>query len=338
MGLFSRTTLSERSEQAAQKTLANIRAQRRSRFRILACIDETSASYDTVRFAARLSPHDNCDIVIVYVRPIDQGLRTGGLNVKIARQSLLDAGGELPGLAALKKGLEILKEEGIDTSEWTRRSDHEDAWGDPVGDNKVVFKSDKGRRIVLKLKTAPDVASGILDQYEHGPYNLIIMHEPSRWRGELTSMFGGVGVVQRVTALAPCSVMIARPESLENEGFLIYNDGTARAMQAIRRAAVLAQSVEQPITLMAVALDEDGRKEAQEHNRNAKELLAAMGIEVRRVTTAIGDPVIQIIRAGAKRQVIVVPDEGHSRLKRVIRGSTAYGVIKGAVTSVMDVR
>jgi len=337
MGLFSRSKLSERSEKAALKTLANIRAQRRSRFRILACIDGSDASYDTVRFAARLSPHENCDVVLLYVRPIDQGLRTGGLNVKVARQNILDAGGELPGLTALKKGLEILKEEGLDTSDWTRETGHEDAWGDPVGDNKVVFKSEEGRSVVLKLKTAPDIAAGILDQYEHGPYNLIIMDEPSRWHSEFHSLFGS-SVVHRVTALAPCSVLIAREVSLKNKGFLIYNDGTARAMQAIRRVAVLAQSVGQPISIIAVAENEEGRKEAREHNRKAQDVLTAMGLNVGRVQTAIGDPVVQIIKAGAKRQIIVVPDEGHSRLKRAILGSTAYGVIKGAVTSVMDVR
>lgn len=337
MGLFSRSKLSERSERAAQKTLANIRAQRRARFRVLACIDGTTAAYNTVRFAARLTPHDNCDIVIVYVRPVDKGLNTDGLNVKVARQNLLEAGGDLPGLKALKKGLEVLKEEGLDISEWKRETSHEDAWGDPVGDNKVVFRSEAGRSVVLKLKTAPDIAAGILDQYEHGPYNLIIMNEPSRWRGDFKSIFDS-GVVQRVAALAPCSVLIAREDSLKNEGFIIYNDGSARAMQAVRRTAVLAASINQPITLIAVADSEEDRKQAQDDNRKAKDLLAAMGIEVRRVTTAIGDPVTQIIKAGAKRMIIVVPDEGHSRLKRAISGSIAWGVIKGAVTSVMDVR
>lgn len=337
MGLFSRSRLSERSEQAARKTLANIRAQRRSRFRILACIDGTEAAYDTVKFAARLAPHDNCDIVILYVRPIDRHTATEGLNIKVARQNLLEAGGELPGLKALKRGLEVLEEAGLAVDDWQRETNHEDAWGDPLGDNKVVFKSPEGRSVVLKLKTAPDVAAGILDQYEHGPYNLIILNEPSRWRGEFTSIFDS-GVVQKVTSLAPCSVMVARESSLNNSGHLIYNDGTARAMQAIRRAAVLAQSVEQPITLMAVAKQESDRKTAQEHNRKARDMLAALGIEVRRVTTSIGDPVVQIIKEGARRQIIYVPDEGHSRLKRAIAGSIAFGVIKGAVTSVIDVR
>jgi nucleotide-binding universal stress UspA family protein len=337
MGLFSRSSLSDRSEKAAQKTLANIRAQRRSRFRILACIDGSEDSYDTIKFAARLSPHDNCDIVILYVRPIDKSGSSEGLNVKIARQNLLEAGGQLPGLKALKRGLEVLKEENVDVENWERENEHEDAWGDPVGDNKVVFRSETGRSVVLKLKTAPDVAAGILDQYEHGPYNLIILNEPSRWRGEFKSIFDS-GVVQRVTALAPCSVLIAREESLKNDGFLIYNDGTARAMQAIRRSGVLAQAIGEPITLFAVAETEADRKKAQEDNRKARDLLETLGIEVRRVTTAIGDPVIQIIKAGARRKIIVVPDEGHSRIKRAFVGSTAFGVIKGAVTSVMDVR
>lgn len=337
MGIFSRKSFSERSEKIAQKTLANIRTQRRSRFRILACIDGTEASFDTVKFAACLSPHDNCDIVLLYVRPIDKALNSGGLNVKIARQNLLEAGGQLPGLRALKNGLEILKEQGLDIDNWERKNDHEDAWGDPVGDNKVEFISDKGRRVVLKLKTAPDVAAGILDQYEHGPYNLIILNEPSRWRGEFSSIFDS-GIVQRVTALAPCSVLVAREESLGNEGFLIYNDGSKNAMRAVRRSAVLAHSVNQPITLFSVAPDEESRKQAQENNNKARDLLKSLGIEVKRVTTAIGDPVTQIIKAGANRGIIVVPDDGHSRLYRAIYGSTAWGVIKGAVSSVMDVR
>jgi len=337
MGLFSRTRLSDRSEQAAQKTLANIRAQRRSRFRVLACIDGSDASYDTVRFAARLTPQENSAIVIFYVRPIDKGAQSEGLNIRVARQNLLEAGGQLPGLQALKKSLEILKEEGLDVDSWDRDTDHQDAWGDPVGDNKVFFKSETGRTVVLKLKTAPDVASGILDQYHYGPYNLIIMNEPSRWRGNFKSIFDA-GVVLKVTSMAPCSVMVAREESLQNEGFLIYNDGTPRGMQAIRRSAVLAHTMNQPITLFGVGETDDDRKKAQEDNKKAKELLTSLGIDVVRVKTAIGDPVTQIIKAGAKSQIIVVPDEGHSRLKRAITGSTAYGVIKGAVTSVMDVR
>ena len=78
------------------------------------------------------------------------------------------------------------------------------AW-DAAGDNKVEYKSPKGRGVVFKLKTAPDIASGILDQYELGPYNLLILGEPSRWQGEMGAILGSSGIVQKITMRSPCS-------------------------------------------------------------------------------------------------------------------------------------
>ena len=88
---FRRTTLSARQERAVQRTLQQLRQQRRQRFRILACIDGSEESFITVRFAARLAPTDDCDIIVLNVRPVDQGLWSGGLQVRLARQNMLDA-------------------------------------------------------------------------------------------------------------------------------------------------------------------------------------------------------------------------------------------------------
>ena len=64
--MFRRSILSDRQEAAVQKTLQNLRAQRRNRFRILACIDGTEESLVTVRFAARFCVQDNCDLIVLY--------------------------------------------------------------------------------------------------------------------------------------------------------------------------------------------------------------------------------------------------------------------------------
>ena len=64
--MFRRSILSDRQEAAVQKTLQNLRAQRRSRFRILACIDGTEESLVTVRFAARFSVQDSCDLIVLF--------------------------------------------------------------------------------------------------------------------------------------------------------------------------------------------------------------------------------------------------------------------------------
>ena len=238
MKFFRRPVLPVRQEAAVQKTIANLKAIRRNRFRILACIDGSEESFITVRKAARFGASSECDIIILYVRPIDQGLHSGGLQVRLARQNMLEAGFELPGVSHLKRALDMLKAEGLDVSGWSRETQNQDAWGDPAGDNKIEYRSAEGRSVVLKLKTAPDVAVGILDQYELGPYNLIILGEPSHWRSELQSFFGS-GVVQTIVTMAPCSVMVARKAN-ERMGFLVATDGTSRSMQTVRRAAVLA--------------------------------------------------------------------------------------------------
>jgi nucleotide-binding universal stress UspA family protein len=333
---LKRTTLSYRQERALEKTLQNIRAQRRNRFRVLACINEDEASYITVRFAARLAPDNDCDIIVLFVRPIDQGLWSGGLQVRLARQNMLESGLELPGVSHLKKALEVLKEEGVETTDWTHETAHEDAWGDPAGDNKVVYTSPDSRTVVLKLKTAPEVANGILDQYELGPYNLMILGESSSWRGDRKSWFSK-GVVERVTMLSPCSVLVAR-DSLDKKGFFICTDGTSRSMQAVRRAAVLAHTVGEPITLFSAAPAPAARSAAEENVENAKALLKALGIAVAESRIAVGAPAERIIELGSDYKIIVVTDEGRSWWQRMWRGSVAYDVVRGARTSVLDVR
>src|SRR5690606_32504343 len=118
------------------------------------------------------------------------------------------------GIRDLRDGLEFLKNEGLSPDGWKFTVAHNDVWGDPLGDNKIDYRDETtGRSIVLKLKTAPDPASGILDQYELGPYNLIILGEASSWGSELRSLFFGIGLVQKVVMLAPCSVLVARKAS-----------------------------------------------------------------------------------------------------------------------------
>jgi nucleotide-binding universal stress UspA family protein len=333
---FKRSQLSDRQESAVRKTLQNLRAQRRNRFRILACINGTDDDFEPVRYAAHFAKTNDCDLIILFVRPIDQGLHSGGLQVRLARQNMMEAGFELPGVRHLKQALNVLKEEGIDPESWPREAGTQDAWGDPAGDTKVEYKGPQGRSVVLKLKTAPDVTNGILDQYELGPYNLMVLGEPSRWRGEFKAFFDA-GVVQQVTTLAPCSVLVVR-KGTEKSGFFICTDGTSRSMQAVRRAAVLAHVTGEPITLFSVGDSEAERGAAEEAVANARALLKAMKIPVLETKVAIGNAVEEIVERGSLYKVIVVTDEGRSRFQRLFKGSTATDVVRRARTSVLDVR
>ena len=183
---------------------------------------------------------------------------------------------------------------------------------------------------------APDAASGILDQYELGPYNLVILGQPSRWQGEISS-FWNAGVAQKVAMLSPCSVMVARPRQ-NGKGHMICTDGSEQSLEAVRRDAVLANYCNMPITLFSVASDVESRSRAEETVARAKEMLEEIDIDVAETAVGVGEPVAQIVEAGKDHSVIAVSDSGKSRLKRFLVGSVAFGVMGGSNTTVLNVR
>ena len=106
-----------------------------SRFSILVCIDGSDECYQSLRYAAKMGGGVDADIVLLYVRPTDQGLRSGGLEVRVARENMLKWGIELPGIQYLKKGLDMLKDmEVMSGDDWKEKVIHSDVhsqriWG-----------------------------------------------------------------------------------------------------------------------------------------------------------------------------------------------------------------
>ncbi len=319
-----------------QKDLHELRARRRKRFRILVCLNGTDPSYVGVDIAARIGADDDCDIVLLYVRRIDQGLSSGGLDMRAARQNMLEWGLELPGIGYLRRGLEQLLEKDFLGEEWDERIDHTDVFGDPLGDNKIEYRAPSGKSIVLKLKIAPDVSSGILDQYELGPYNLIIMGPPKRWRGELAAL-REPSSVQKVAMLAPSSVLTVRGP-LTGDGFLLCTDGSAQSAGALRRGAVLAHCCGEPTSILAVAKDDIAAAALERKVKSFRADLEARGITVDDATAAVGNPVPTIIEAGKSKSVVVVSDSGKSRIARFMVGSVAFDVMGKSETSVLNIR
>ena len=327
-----------RDDKVFKEELEAVRAERRNRFRMLVCIDGSDASYEGLRFARKLAEKEDCDIILLYVRTIDQGLRTGGLQVRGARENMLDWGLELPGINYLKRGLDMIVANDDIEEHWSTKIAHTDTWGDPLGDNKVEYKHECGKSIVLKLKTAPDAASGILDQYELGPYNLIIMGAPTNWRGELRSLFH-TGVAQKVAVLAQCSVMVARGNGgSDKKGHLICTDGRKNSLDAMRRDAVFAQISGDPITLFAVARERNELPMAERVLKRATGMLEKMDIAVSDARIGIGDPATEIVKVGNEYSLIAVADSGKAWYRRYLAKNISYSVMGNAKATVLKVR
>jgi len=306
------------------------------RFRILVCIDGSEESYRGLKYAAKLGGGVDADIVMLYVRRADQGLSSGGLQVNVARENMLKWGLELPGIQYLKKGWDILREVEAIGDEWSEEVFHTDVTGDPLGDNKIDYINKNGQKVVLKLKVSSDIASGILEQWAIGEYDLIILGAPEGNRGIARTLLDPP-IAEKVAAHAPCSVLVAR--SLEvGHGHLICVDGSERALEMVSKDALLASRCQCSISLLSVALDVESEAAAKEHVVEAKTVVEEFGVPVEDVRTVVGDPVEEIIEAGANYSVIVVSDTSRSGLEQVFVGSVAKRVLRKAHNSVMVVR
>ena len=267
------------------------------RFRILVCIDGSDESYRGLKYAVKLGGGVDADIVMLYVRPIDQGLRSGGLQVRVARENMLDWGLELPGIQVLKKGWEMLREIEHFEDDWTTETVHTDVAGDPLGDNKIDYTNKLGRKVVLKLKVADDVATGILEQWEIGEYDLIILGAPEEKRGLARALIDPP-IAEKVAMNASCSVLVARGLEV-GHGHLICTDGSERSLEMVSKDAMLASRCNCAISLISVTADVEGEAEAKTYLNDARSVIEKFEVEIEDMLSPVGDPVEEIIEAGA---------------------------------------
>ena len=307
------------------------------RYRFLVCLDGSDESYRGLRYAARLGKGVDADIVLLYIRSIDRSLSYDRLRDSPKGDSLLAWGDEVPGVSYLEKGRNLLVELGVMSMDWSETSEHVPVAGDPVGDNKVVYQSEEGKMVVLKLKVASDIATGILDQLKIRDYDLVILGAADTWRDNNLSGFWDTSMIDKVVKEAPCSVLVARDLEI-GHGHLIYTDGSDRATDVVRADAVLASRCQCPVSLISVAADESKEAEARRHVDNARAMLSGLGIKVQDTLTPVGDPVKEIVEAGPDYSLIVVSDPGLPALQRFFTGSVPLEVLKEAYNSVMIVR
>jgi nucleotide-binding universal stress UspA family protein len=307
------------------------------RFRILVCIDGSDECYRGLRYAARLGGGVDADICLLFVRPVDQGLRSGGLEARVVRENLLEWGLELPGTKHLMKGQEILTELGLMSDDWAQQTVHVDKQGDPLGDNSIVYTSSSGKKVTLKLEVAPDIVGGILEEAEGGGYDLLIIGASERWQTSIIKTIWDPAVAQKVVARAHCSVIVAR-ELEQGRGHLICTDGTENAIDIARKDAILASRCDCPISLITVVPETATEAEGADILLRTRQAIEEEGPEVVDSLLKTGDPVAEIARAGADYSVIVIGRSNKRRKWWLFETDIAYQVLERAENSVMIVK
>ena len=307
------------------------------RFSILVCIDGTDASYRALRHAVRIGSGTDADLTLLYVRPIDQDLRTGGMQISVVRENLLDWGLELPGGKALRRGRELLVELGWLNRDWQTEFAHVDVKGDPLGDNAIIYSSPEGRSIVLRLLIAPSVASGILDEAKLGEFDLLIV---GMQEGEKGSGPGFVSrkIARRVAREHTGAVLVTRARE-ESAGHLVCIANYEGSIVAAQKHAEIASRCTSPVFLLSVARTVEFLPDSTKTLATAKERIEKVGIPVSGTTVLVGDPVALIAEQGRLHSVIVVSRfQKRTGWRQIFSNSIAFKVLKRAENSVMITR
>ena len=308
-----------------------------TRFSILVCTDGTEESYRGLRYAVRVGSGQDADLTLLYVRQVDQGLRTGGLDLSVARRNMLDWGLELPGMTALRKGRDILVELGYLSEKWQQEFRQIAVADDPLGDHSTVYVSEEGRRITLKLMVSPSVPYGILDEAEAGRYDLVIISRPDSHDSV------GLGYIAPDTAdmvaIEHSGTVLVAQGLEESHGHLVCVTDSPESIAAARRDAIIASRCACPVYLFSVAADESELADCGKAVAAARAAIEEVGIKVSGEKVVVGDPVESIVEEGRNYSVTVLSAaRRRTGWRRFFTTSVAYKVLEHAKSSVMIAR
>ncbi|MFV0368126.1 MAG: universal stress protein, partial [Hyphomicrobiaceae bacterium] len=278
--------------------------EKAKRFSILVCTDGSDESFAALKYAVRIGSGTDADMTLLYVRPMDQGLRMAGLQASLARENILNWGLELPGTKALRRARDRLVELEWLSEDWEQTITHKTVAGDPLGDNVTTFSSKEGRSISLKLHVAATVAEGILDECERGNYDLTIVAK-SEDRDATGPGHIHPDTADRVALEHSGTVLVTRALE-ESHGHLVCVTDEETSIRAARRDAEIAARCMCPVYLLSVASDEDGREAAARAIAAAKNEILEAGIRPSGEIIVIGDPITEIVEEGKKYSVIVL--------------------------------
>lgn len=301
--------------------------------KILVCIGGGPEAFTGLKFAARLSKHGCADIGLLYVRAQDSGLNSGGMEVRVARQNVLDWGLELPGMTALRKARDILHGLGEITDEAQWR--HVEISGDPAGEYVREYENPCGGTVSLRLRTSPDVTSTVVDEAERFDADLVIVGGSPRPVEGLRRYFTPRSLALTVAAHCKRPVIVAR--HLEpGHGHLVCVQETERSRAMLDRAVRYAKACDCPTTLLSVAQDEAGRESARRAVDEAAAFFRERGVTPHELLVETGDPAGIITEIGYDFSLIVMAESAKPWFAKTF--SVAHEVAARARNSVLIVK
>lgn len=276
-------------------------------FRILICIGGGPEAYTGIKFASRFSRESCADIAMLYVRPLDSGLKSGGMEIRVARENLLEWGLELPGMHHLNKARDILVELGQITKEDSTEWAHHELSGDPVGEFIRQYQSPCGSQIAMRLRTASDVTSAVVEEADRYDADLVIVGGSPHPVEGLRKLITPKSLALKIAAHTNRSIIVARHlEPGRGHLVCVQDNDISRAM--LPKAIRYSHACNCPTSILSVAAEEAGLAQARKAVDEAAAMYRAAGIEPHELLVETGPPSEVISEIGYDFSLIVLAE------------------------------
>lgn len=306
-----------------------------NKLRILLCIGGGPEAFTGLKFVHRLTETGCADIVLLYVRPIDSGLKSGGMEVRVARENLLDWGIELPGMAYLRKARDILSELGGIQEEVHEEWLHKELSGDPAGEFVRDYLNPCGGIISLRLRTASDITTTVVDEAKRFKADFVIVGGSPEPVEGLRRYLTPQQLALKIAAHSPCSIIVAR--HLEpGHGLLVCVQDSSTSREMLPEAIRYSLACDCPVSLLSVAVEPEEEASARKAVEEADAKFRANGITPTELLVETGDPAEVIAEIGYDFSLIIMAESLKPWFARVF--SVSHDVVARARNSVMIVK
>jgi len=305
------------------------------RLRILICIGGGPEALNGLKFATRLSQQACANIALLFVRPLDSGLNSGGMEMRVARENVLDWGLELPGMAHLRKARDLLINLGEISKESSDSWHYRELSGDPAGEYIREYASPCGGTISMRLRTSSDVTTAVIDEADRCNADIIIVGGSPKPKEGLRKFLSPRPMALNIAAHSNRSVIVAR--HLEpGHGHLVCVEDTETTRAMLPKTLRIAHACNCPISFLSVAENEEGREQAQKAVDDAAAYYRKYGIEPHETLVEIGNPAEVITEIGYDFSLIVMGESEKPWFAKSF--SVAHDVAASARNSVLIVK
>ena len=257
------------------------------------------------------------------------------MEVRVARENLLDWGLELPGMTQLKTARDILVELGEISEEQRREWRHRELSGDPVGEYIIEYDNSCGSSISLRLRTAKDITSAVADEAERFKADLVIVGASPNPMTGLKKLLSAKPLALKIASVCKQSIIVAR--HLEpGHGHLICVQDTDQARAMLPEAIRYAHACQCSISILSVAPAEKDLPGARKAAEEAFAAYEAAGITPLETLVEVGDPVETIITIGFDFSLILASESLKPWFAKGF--SVSHEVARQARNSVMIVK